>query len=290
MTALPDWRQILLRIEPRWALLREIFGRLLFPPHCLSCCRPVDEDEDRYLCRDCIRRIDFVHDPCCPRCGLELGPHEKDTRRCSECRNTPMRFDRAVAAAHHDGAARRLVLGLKFGGQTHNVIPLGKLLDARLNDTGVAGLVQQIVPVPLHRTRLRQRGFNQSRLIAEDLGRRMGLPVIARRLRRTLDTPPQTLAVTAADRRSNVKGAFEVARRHPFAGKTVLLVDDVLTTGATTSECAGALKRAGARVVYVATCTRRMMTPPQVGDPAPVRYRIEAVPDAQGPDESRGSL
>jgi ComF family protein len=279
-----DWREIRRTLEPHVARFREAAGRLLFPPHCLVCSRPADEDEDRYLCRDCIRRIAFVHDPCCPRCGHELGPHVGDTKRCAECRNTPLRFHRAVAAAHHSGAARHLVLALKFAGQRHNVIPLGKLLAARIERTGVGGRVQQIVPVPLHRSRLRSRGFNQSALIADDLAKRTGLPVIPRGLRRVIDTPPQTRAVTAADRRSNVKGAFEVAPRHPFAGKTVLVVDDVLTTGATTSECAGALKRAGAREVYVATCTRRMRTPPPADDPAPVRYEIEAVPYAGSED------
>ena len=253
----------------RWA---EALARLVYPPHCLVCGRPTGEDEDRYLCRDCIGRIEFVTEPTCPKCGHQLGLFS-NVRRCLNCRNVPLRFDRAVAAAHHAGAARDMVLALKFAAQKCNAFPLSKLLAARLADTDIPEKAQFILPVPLHRSRQRSRGFNQSELLAVELGERLGLTVLTKVLRRTVNTPPQTGEMSLASRRANVKGAFSARTSKTITGRSVLLVDDVLTTGATTSECAGVLKRAGAKHVYVATVTRRMTTPPH-GD-APVRYDID---------------
>lgn len=265
---------------PQARRVLEAAGRLVYPPHCLVCGRAAEESEDRYICRDCIAQVQCVAEPTCPRCGHELGPHTDQTGRCVVCRNMPMRFDRAVAAAHHLGPIRDLVLALKFAGQRQNALPLGKFLVARLMETEIPQTVQTIVPVPLHRRRRRARGFNQSELLAEELGRRLGLPVLKKGLRRVVDTPPQTQVSSPASRRANVKGAFSVRKRAAVERKSVLLVDDVLTTGATTSECAGVLKRAGAGKVFVVTVTRRMTTPPQsAGRSAqPVRYEIESAP------------
>ncbi len=241
-------------------------ARLLYPPHCSVCGRAIREDEDRYLCTDCIGRINFVIDATCPKCGHELGPYAKDAARCINCRNVPLRFDRAVAAAHHTGAIRDLVLALKFARQKQNALPLARILAARLRETSIPEEAQLIVPVPLHRSRRRSRGFNQSELLVKELGEQLSLMVSHRSLKRVLDTPPQSRGMSLASRRANVKGAFGVRKPKAIAGKCVLLVDDVLTTGATTSECAAALKRAGAKKVYVATVTRRMKTPPVTGE------------------------
>ncbi len=259
---------VLRRLHPRAAWLGEASGRLVYPPHCVVCGRPTQEDEDRYLCRDCIGTIRFVNGPTCRKCGHELGPYTAAGTRCANCRNMPLRFDRAVAAAHHAGAARHMVLAFKFAAQKYHAFPLSKLLAACLNDTDIPEKAQLIVPVPLHRSRLRSRGFDQSELLARELGDRLGLPVSTKILRRIVNTPPQTRATSRAGRRANVKGAFRVRRFAALIrGKSLLLVDDVLTTGATTSECAGVLKRAGAKRVYVATATRRMHTPPRQGAP-----------------------
>ncbi len=263
-------------LRPVAARVGEAVGRLIYPPHCVVCDAPLTESEDRYLCPECIGAISYVQDPTCPKCGHELGPHADGRKRCPLCRNLPLLFDRAVAAAHHDGPARDLVLGLKFGAQIHNAFPLATLLAARLGDTNLIDCVDVIVPVPLHRSRRRARGFNQSEILAEELGERLDLCVVAGRLVRTVNTAPQTQVMSVPDRRANVRGAFALRRAEPFRGKSVLLVDDVLTTGATAGECARVLKDAGARRVFVATVTRRMSTPPHAhgeaapeGDPAP---------------------
>jgi ComF family protein len=256
-------RKLLGQLHSGLPQLGEALGRLVYPPHCLVCSHPNARDEDRYICRDCRDTINYVQDPTCPRCGIELGPHEQTTTRCANCRNLPLRFDRAVAAARHTGATRHLVLALKFAMRKENAMPLARMLAARLVDTEIAGRIQLIVPVPLHRRRRLERGFNQAECLAEELGRQLDLPVRLNCLRRVTDTPPQTMTLLPSERRANVKGAFAVRRGRGLEGKTVLLVDDVLTTGATTAECAGVLKHAGAQHVFVGTATRRMTTPPR---------------------------
>jgi len=282
-------RHLLAAARPRAVWLAEAFGRLLYPPHCAVCGRPTAEDEDRYLCRGCLRGIAFVLDPTCRKCGHELGPHAPEESRCAHCRAVPLRFDRAVAAAHHAGPARDLVLTLKFAGRTHNAYPLGKLLAARLGDTDIPEKVQLVVPVPLHRRRRRSRGFDQAELLARELGEHLALPVEPRALRRVTDTPPQSQGMSPAARRANVKGAFAAAKPRAVAAKSVLLVDDVLTTGATTSECAAALKRAGAKRVVVATATRRMKTPPRAPEceGRPSRYEVESLRRSHAPRPTR---
>jgi ComF family protein len=134
----------------------------------------------------------------------------------------------------------------------------GRISEAMLDDPRVRGVLagaQALVPVPLHPRRQRQRGFNQSELLADALGRRAGIAVVASGLVRRQDTRSQT-GLTAAARRANVKGAFAVRRRARIAGRTVVLVDDVLTTGATASACAQALRAAGAREVRLLTAAR----------------------------------
>ncbi|MFO7900560.1 MAG: ComF family protein [Planctomycetota bacterium] len=272
------WSARLRTVRPPASRFLLALGRLVFPPHCSICRRPAAEDEDRYLCRDCLARIVFVTGPTCPRCGHVLGKHADTDKRCVQCRNLPLRFDRAVSAAHHAGGARQMVLALKFGRQQHQAFPLAKMMTARLEDTDILERVQAIVPVPLHRSRTRSRGFNQAGLLARELGRLARVPVLKSALRRTRNTPPQTRALSLAARRRNVKGAFAVRSARSVEGKTLLVVDDVMTTGATTSECAATLKRAGAKRVFVATATRRMTVPPRADAAPGLRpYEIESL-------------
>lgn len=251
------------------ASLIEKIGRLIYPPHCVSCNHPNSEDEDRYLCRKCIQNIDFVREPTCSKCGHELGPYVEEEGRCLNCRNVPLRFDRAIAAAHHRGVARQLALALKFQHRRENALPLGKLLATRLFETDIIEEVQTIMPIPLHKQRVRMRGYNQAELIAEELARLTGLPMSNENLYRKINTPPQARGMSAASRRANVKGAFDIHKPEAVEKRTVLVIDDVMTTGATASECAATLKNAGAAKVYVATVTRVMLTPPR-DDDAPI--------------------
>jgi ComF family protein len=191
-----------------------------------------------YFCVDC-------HAPFVNRAPLD------DEGRCALCRLGLSGFDAAYSFGEYDGALRKLIHLFKYSG----VYPLagelgGMMLSALPRDVRY----DVAVPMPLHWLRRWRRGFNQSELLARVAGRRLGVPV-RNAVRRRKSAPAQA-GLTAAERRKNVAGAFEVSQRKHVEGRHVLLIDDVLTTGATAAACARALKRAGATRVTVLTLSR----------------------------------
>jgi len=236
--------------------LRRLAGRALdavLPPRCLGCGGAVDLQGA--LCPDCWRRLTFLGPPQCACCGLPFEFEVGAGARCGACHADPPAFARARAVLAYDAGSRELILGFKHADRTYAAPPFGRWL-AR---SGVELLAdaELIAPVPLHRRRLWQRRYNQSALLALALGKAAGLPVAADLLVRHRATPSQAGRSRTA-RRRNVQGAFSVrpSRRGAVPGRRILLVDDVLTTGATVHECARVLRRAGAAAVDVITLAR----------------------------------
>lgn len=239
--------QSLVRAVPRIAL------NALLPPRCLSCGAGVAATGS--LCAACWGGLTFLAPPLCAACGFpfdyDLGP----AALCAGCSREPPAYDRARAVLRYDEASRGLLLRFKHGDRTEGAPAYGQWLSragAELIDAAEA-----VLPVPLHRWRLFSRRYNQSALLAQALGRASGLPVLPDALRRTRNTPSQGRLSIAA-RQRNVAGAFAVdpRARARLEGRRVLLVDDVLTTGATVEACARSLKRAGAAGVDVLTLAR----------------------------------
>ncbi len=243
--------------------LRELGAVLLwflFPSPCRGCGGMLDVGRRSLFCSACWARIAPVPAPVCPQCGwpfpspraLEASP----AHLCGRCRTARVHFAVARAATLYTpgGPAREAILAFKHTGRDTLGRHLAALMADRSGPILAEGPWDVLVPVPLHARRERQRGFNQAAFLARDLGRRAGLPLAARALRRVRATPPQS--GHPDDRRRNVRDAFAVARLAEVAGRHVLLVDDVLTTGATANECARALRRAGARRVGVYTLAR----------------------------------
>lgn len=200
-------------------------------------------------------QIHFLTGRVCERCGTPLGADAGEGADCAACIARPPRWDRARAAFVYNDASRRLVLDLKRSGRRDGLGSFAGWMaqagGALLDEADV------IVPVPLHYVRLASRGFNQSAWLAGALARRSGTPLCVDLLKRTRRTPTQG-GLSARARRRNVAGAFTVRPRRAglVQGKRVLLVDDVLTTGATLSACTRALKRAGARHVDILVLAR----------------------------------
>ena len=225
----------------------------VLPPRCLACGEVVDEPDA--LCGRCWAGITFFAPPWCVGCGLPFPHPMGDDALCGACARERRSWDRARAVLRYDKNSRRLVLGLKHGDRTHLAGAFGRWMH-RAGKEVLAG-ADLLVPVPLHWTRLFQRRYNQAALLAQAVRAAGGPEVAADWLVRRRRTPTQGhLGPAARDR--NVRGAFAMRARRSVAGKRVVIVDDVLTTGATVAECARVLKRAGATSVGVLTLARAL--------------------------------
>jgi ComF family protein len=223
---------------------------LVFPALCPVCGATLAEGRLDPLCGACWSAIPRLGPPCCERCGVPLpggGP-----RACGGCVADPPAWDWARAAAEYAGVVREAIHAFKFEGRRTLARPLATLLLAQWGDRLAAG-VGGLVPVPLTSAREQERGYNQAALLAEEVAARVALRVRPRWLARVRATLPQS-DLGAAERCANVRGAF--AADPAAAGQHVVVVDDVLTTGATAAECARALREVGAAQVGVLTVAR----------------------------------
>jgi ComF family protein len=220
----------------------------IVPPVCVGCHKPLAAHDT--LCADCWRGIDFIRPPLCDRLGLPMPFDTGGTMISAAAAAAPPVYGRARAVARYDTVMRSLIRDYKFHDQHHARRLFGRWLAAAGDD--LIPDAELIVPVPMARLRLLWRRFNQSAELAAELGRITGLPSRPLALVRTRRTRPQP-GLSREQRRENVRGAFAVprARAADVAGRAVLLLDDVVTTGATADACARALKAAGALRVDV---------------------------------------
>ena len=223
----------------------------MLPPRCPGCRCIVAVD--RSFCADCWSRLVFITAPLCACCGAPFDHDRGPGTRCAPCLADPPRFGAARAALAYDGPARDVLLGLKHGDRQH----LAAVMAPHM--TRAAGLLltaqSLVVPVPLHWTRLWRRGFNQAALLARAVARRAGADLAVDALLRVRATPVSK-GMGRAARAANVRGAFRVRSGASVRGRHVVLIDDVLTTGATANACARHLRRAGAASVTVLTWAR----------------------------------
>lgn len=224
---------------------------LLLPPRCLGCGGEVEAPGQ--LCGNCWGGLSFIADPCCGRCGRPFHATRTSAPFCADCLRDPPAYDRARAVLVYDDASRDMVLAFKHGDRT-DAAPTYANWMARAAGPLLERGVDLVVPVPLHRWRLLRRRYNQSALLAQVLARHTGVPFRPAALSRVRPTRSQG-RLSAAGRARNVRGAF-AARPEQVKGRSVLLVDDVLTSGATLSACARTLKRVGAREVFAVTLAR----------------------------------
>ncbi|MGE4482457.1 ComF family protein [Acidocella sp.] len=234
-------------------LFRWVLDSVL-PPSCLVCSEPVEAEGQ--LCLDCFRKANFISPPLCAHCGVPLAfaqPEAGTQPLCAACEAAPPAFDMARAALRYDDIAKRMILPLKYSDQSETAAGLARLM--RRPGEEMLQAANLLVPVPLHAARLRQRRYNQAAVLAIALARLTGRPLGLDALRRDRATKPLE-KLGPQERRAELVGAISLREDANVAGKRVLLIDDVMTTGATANQCALALRGGGAARVDVLTVAR----------------------------------
>lgn len=226
---------------------------LFYPPLCAVCSEPIESE--RYLCGGCQAKAPRIKPPFCTKCSEPFPGSITEVFACANCAHRTLHFEAAVSAFRSRGVVRKILHEFKYSRQQHLKHPIADWLAETLVDPRLQGRrFDVIVPVPLHPARKRERGFNQAELLAELLSVRGRVPMhdVLQRIRYTTT---QT-AFDRAERMENLHNAFRLRRNADVRGSRVLLIDDILTTGSTLSECARVLKVSGALSVHAATAAR----------------------------------
>jgi len=247
------------RLRPVWPALRTLGRGLLnlaLPPRCLRCDGDLSPQAEICLCLKCIQAIAPELGPCCSHCGAILPEEFIPAESCPACKEFSLKFDAVFPLGHYQGALREVVLKTKRLSAEALSLTLGRLLAQRLADKLGNFRADAVLPIPMHWAKRLLRGVNSPELLADCLGRKLGVPVV-RTLVRSRYTGPQK-DLLPRERFRNVRGAFRLRHsdRRRWQDARLLLVDDILTTGATCSEVARLLKQAGAAAVAVAVVAR----------------------------------
>lgn len=224
---------------------------IILPPRCINCGTLLSEKNG--LCSECFNNIHFISEPLCNRCGCPLPTAQIGQKMlCAEClqKKKPL-ITMKRAAFIYDDSSKKLILDFKFYDKTSSAEAIAQIMHGAGRD--IWSLTPNVlIPVPLHRLRLLKRRYNQSALLAHHLSKLTGIPTDCTSLIRQENTIPQVL-LNQQQRMHNLKHAFAVKNPQKIAGKSVVLIDDVSTTGSTLEECARTLKKAGAAKIYALT-------------------------------------
>jgi ComF family protein len=231
------------------------FRQLVYPAVCARCEALVADPGDDF-CAACADALTADPHFTCPRCTSTVGEHTDVSDGCPRCRNDRFQFESASRLGPYDGVLRDAILAMKHRTGEATAECIGRLW-ARYHAERFRSLgVNVVIPVPLHWWRRFRRGYNQAETLCAAIARQLGVNHRAGRLRRVRSTPFQA-KLAESERRTNVRGAFRASRSARLAGATVLLVDDVFTSGSTASEAARALRQGGATAVHVAILAHR---------------------------------
>ncbi len=229
--------------------------KLIFPDNyaCFICGEDVFNNK-HIVCDHCIKTLPYLTGKLCLHCG---EPLIADGNYCKRCKGKKFLYDRAISPFKYTDEIKNLIIGLKYNNKKYNAKCLASFMADCFNATSLYADV--IIPVPLCESRLKQRKYNQAEVLANEVSKHLNKKLLTNILFRVKETPSQT-NLDFMERKKNLKDAFKVkGSKKPIKDKFVLLIDDVFTTGATTTECAKALKKAGAKVVYVLTASHTVL-------------------------------
>lgn len=228
-------------------MVKETFLNVLFPRRC-PVCGEITSPAGSLICPSCFQKLSFVKPPVCKKCGKEIV--DETMEYCGDCMGHRHAFEFGVALLNYDETARTVMAQIKYKNKREYLDFFGAAMAKRYGRTVERMAVEAIVPVPVHPSRRRARGFNQAEVLAEVFGKKLGIPVKPEMLIREKRTRPQK-ELTAAERLKNLSGAFS-AGEGIHGIRRVLLVDDIYTTGSTIEACARVLRNAGVEKVYFA--------------------------------------
>lgn len=225
---------------------------LIYPRniHCILCGDGIEPTEKYSMCTPCRDRVKFIASRFCEKCGKPLEPLYLP-QKCPDCMITHHYFTRGFSCVEYDDAVKKLIYQLKYHQKRHLAHPIGQMMADRLRKLDV-GEIHMIVPVPLHRKKERERGFNQSEIIAKYMADALGIPMEKKNILRVKETETQN-QLNREERRENLRDAFQVVDHKKFAGKKILIVDDIYTTGSTMDACCREIRKAGPEEIYFIT-------------------------------------
>jgi ComF family protein len=233
----------------------------LYPSQCRHCGENLYPSDGHYICKSCWDKVKFIEKPYCETCGYPLGPLSALPDRIASCAHCPDRpwFRKARSITVYDSAVGEAIRLLKYSGKITMAKPLADMMVEAVSAFFGMESCDYIIPVPIHKKKRRERGYNQMELIGSRLSQTIGIPMETRSFIKAVNTPSQTSRASHSDRLENVRGTFGVRDPSLIAGKRILLIDDVLTSGATVNESARTLAREGkVKCVDVLTLSRRM--------------------------------
>ncbi len=229
---------------------------LFYPPQCLLCDKTLT-DKEKHICGKCFDSLPIINGPHCPKCSRPIRTRNGENQLCGICRIQPNKnFKITIAAAEYQGLMKRLIHLYKYERQEFLSNLFARIIAEQIIKKNVTESLDILVPIPLHWTRKRWRGFNQAREICRSISPLINVPVIPESaFQRVRKTTPQ-VQLNAASRTSNIRGAFDVRKTKYIKNKNIALVDDVYTTGATSGECSRMLLRSGAKSVSLLIIAR----------------------------------
>lgn len=233
-------------LKRAWNTITQMLLELAFPRRCPVCDRPV-KPSGAYICSECRDKLVYIKEPSCRKCGKQLAKAEKEY--CYDCGNKKHIYDRG-AALYSYNSIRLSLYRLKYGGRQEYAVFLGQDMAGHLGKEILSWRPDALVPVPLHPAREKKRGYNQATLLAAELGKQLGIPVLVHFVERTRDTRPQK-ELEGARRQNNLKKAFKIVQ-NDVKLNTIVIIDDIYTTGSTIDAVAQACRDAGVKHVYFA--------------------------------------
>lgn len=228
---------------------------IVFPPQCLTCESILDPENNTPLCPDCFSTIHFIQPPLCICCGIPFESTAGDNHLCSDCILSKPLFTIARAVGRYETRLLDAIHSFKYKGKISTGEILGKIMADFAYPAFTMTDYSLIIPVPLHPKRLRERGFNQSVILAKEISKRFHIPLDFLTLKRHMYTEAQ-INLGRKDREANVSGVFTVGDSAKIQGQRIILVDDVYTSGSTVRECTLVLMQSGAEAVAILTLAK----------------------------------